>query len=106
MAEDKIVAFMQDMAGKYIPGKRTGSDVLELFTTDTGRTYRVRVTPERCELNVPAGAECSARIETTTDAFMDMLSGKLSPFKALLRGKVKVRGDLGMLKALPQYFKA
>ena len=25
MAEDKIVAFMQDMAGKYIPGKRTGS---------------------------------------------------------------------------------
>ena len=48
MAEDKIVAFMQDMAGKYIPGKRTGSDVLELFTTDTGRTYRVRVTPERC----------------------------------------------------------
>ena len=27
MAEDKIVAFMQDMAGKYIPGKRTGSDV-------------------------------------------------------------------------------
>ena len=47
MAEDKIVAFMQDMAGKYIPGKRTGSDVLELFTTDTGRTYRVRVTPER-----------------------------------------------------------
>ena len=86
MAEDKIVAFMQDMAGKYIPGKRTGSDVLELFTTDTGRTYRVRVTPERCELNVPAGASCSARIETTSDAFMDMLSGKLSPFKALLRG--------------------
>ena len=85
---------------------RAGSDVLELFATDTGRTYRVRVTPERCELNVPAGASCSARIETTSDAFMDMLSGKLSPFKALLRGKVKVRGDLGMLKALPQYFKA
>lgn len=106
MAEDKIVAFMQDMAGKYIPGKRTGSDVLELFTIDTGRTYRVRVTSERCELNVPAGASCSARIETTSDAFMDMLSGKLSPFKALLRGKVKVRGDLGMLKDLPQYFKS
>lgn len=105
MAEDKIVAFMQDMAGKYIPGKRTGSDVLELFTIDTGRTYRVRVTPEICELNVPAGASCSVRIETASDAFMDMLSGKLSPFKALLRGKVKVRGDLGMLKDLPKYFK-
>ena len=105
MAEDKIVAFMQDMAGKYIPGKRTGSDVLELFTIDTGRTYRVRVTSERCELNVPAGASCSARIETTSDAFMDMLSGRLSPFKALLHGKVKVRGDLGMLKDLPKYFK-
>lgn len=106
MAEDRITAFMQDMAGRYIPGMRAGSDVLELFATDTGSTYRVRITPKSCELDVPAGAKCSARIETTTDAFMDMLSGKLSPFKALLHGKVKVRGDLGMLKALPQYFKA
>ena len=33
MAEDRITAFMQDMAGRYIPGMRAGSDVLELFAT-------------------------------------------------------------------------
>lgn len=105
MAQDRINAFIQDMAGRYIPGKRTGTDVLELFTTDTGCTYRVRITPQSCELNVPAGASCSARIETTTDAFIDMLSGKLNPFKALLWGKVKVKGNVGMLKDLPKCFK-
>ncbi len=104
MAEDRIAEFINDMAKRYIPGKREGSDVLELVTTDTGATYRVCVTPERFLTDVGVDEPYTARIETTGDAFMQMISGRLNPLTAFMRGKVKVQGDILMLKSLPGCF--
>lgn len=105
MMTGSIEGFLSDMAARYVPGRRRGEDVFELYASDTGRTYRVRVSPQGCETDVPAGASCSARIETTSDVFMQMISGKLNPISALMRGKVRVKGNIALLKDLPRYFK-
>ena len=104
MARDSIEGFLNDMAARYVPGRRKGEDVFELYATDTGLTYRVRVSPQRCELNVPEGGDCAARIETTSDTFMQMVEGRLNPISALMRGKVRVKGNIALIKDLSKYF--
>lgn len=104
MAQNKIDEFLTDMAGRYQPGRRKGDDILELYTSDDGRTYRVHISENKCILNAPADREASARIETTSDAFIDMMEGRLNVISALMRGKVRVKGSVAMIKDLPRYF--
>lgn len=101
---NQVDKFLCDMAARYIPGCRQGDDVFELHIRDAGRTYRLRITPDACELNAPDGRPCAARVETTSDAFMRIMQGRLNIMAALMRRMVKVSGNAALLKELPRCF--
>lgn len=92
------------MAAHYIPGSYKGDDVLELYTTDNGNTYRARISSDVCSPNVPQSEKCAARIETTSEIFVKLITGEMNPLTALMRGKVRVKGNLALLKSLPGCF--
>lgn len=101
---DRIEEFLRDMAARYIPGRRQGDDIFELYTSDNGCTYRLRISAGGCELNAPDDRPCAARVETTSDAFMQIMEGKLNVVSALMRRLVKVKGNIALIKDLPRYF--
>lgn len=101
---DRIEEFFKDMAARYIPGRRQGDDIFELYTSDNDRTYRLRISAAGCELNTADDRPWTARVETTSDAFMQMMEGKLNVVSALMRRLVKVKGNIALVKDLPRYF--
>ena len=91
---DRIEEFLRDMAARYIPGRRQGDDIFELYTSDNGCTYRLRISAGGCELNAPDDRPWAARVETTSDAFMQIMEGKLNVVSALMRRR-RNRGMVG-----------
>lgn len=104
MACERIEGFLRDMAARYKPGRRQGDDVFELYTSDNGCTYRLRISEGGCELVAPDGRPWAARVETTSDAFMQIMEGRLNVVSALMRRLVKVKGNIALIKDLPRYF--
>lgn len=103
-AGDRIESFIRDMAASYIPDRRKGDAVLELYIADTKKTYRVRLGADGCDTAVPADVPFSARVETTSDTCIRMLEGRLNVLSAFMRHMVRVKGDMALIKALPRYF--
>ena len=72
--------------------KLEGADGLYVLRTET-RAYCLRVQGGEAAVLDSCPGEPDVSVEATEQQLLDLLNGKLSPMKALLLGRVKVRGD-------------
>lgn len=77
-----------------------GHDGLFRVETAQGRRWDVLLAGGTVQITEPGNAAPTCTILADESSLMDMLSGRLSPAKALLFGKVKLKGDAKPLLAL------
>lgn len=80
--------------------KLQGNDGLFLLKLKDGRDYRIRLCDGLVTVNAPETEEADCTVTADEKTLLDMINGKGSPVKALLFGKVSVKGDVFRLKKL------
>ncbi len=94
--------FARDLPGiaAQMQDKLQGNDGTFCLKLKDGRNYSVELKNGLAIVsgNENAAAECT--VTADEKSLLDMINGKLSPVKALLFGKVGVKGDVMKLKKL------
>ncbi len=102
--ENAALDFLHKAASCYVPQPGIQDTVLEVYFTDLCRTYQLALGPGGCTVLTEAFLPFTARAETAYPVFADLISGRKSPAIALLKGQVKTKGDLRILKRLEELF--
>ncbi len=102
--EKAAMAFMHKAAKIYKPHKVDQDIILEAYFTDIDKTYQLVLTKSECTILTDGFRPYTARAEATYPIFEDLIKGRKSPAIALLKGQVKAKGDLKVLKRLDEYF--
>jgi len=102
--ENTALQFLHNAASVYKPHKGPEDIVLEIFFTDIQKTYQMVLGKQSCAVLTEGFRPFAARAEATYPVFEDMVKGRKSPAMALIKGQVKIKGDLRILKKLEDYF--
>ena len=102
--ESAALAFLSRAAAVYKPHKGPEDIVLEICFTDLQKTYQMVLGKQSCALVKEGFRTYTARAEAAYPIFEDMVKGRKSPAMALIKGQVKTKGDLRVLKRLEDFF--
>ncbi len=102
--ENAALAFLHKAASVYKPRAGYEGIVLEICFTDLQKTYQMVLGNRSCTVLTEGFRPFAARAEATYPVFEDMAKGRKSPAMALLKGQVKTKGDLRILKKLEDFF--
>ena len=95
---DEFLADLPKLAERF-RDRLAGQDALFLLTTEDRQLY-VKIAEGRVSLPAACDEKPVAAVSAKEAVLTDLLSGKLSPMGAILRGKVKVTGNIGALTSL------
>ena len=102
--ENTALRFLNRAASVYKPHKGPEDIVLEIFFTDIQKTYQMVLGKVSCTVLKENFRPYAARAEATYPVFEDMAKGRKSPAMELIKGHVKTKGDLRILKKLDDFF--
>ena len=74
------------------------------LTGDDGGTWHLVVLDKTCRILAGAAPEPNATISLSSGDWEALTSGKLDAFTALLQGRLKIDGDMGLATRLPALF--
>lgn len=99
---DSVDAFAADLPemAAALQSKLRGNDGLFLLKVKNGKEYSIRLRDGLAEMNAPEAGEPDCTVTADEETLLDLINGKGSPVKAILFGKVSVRGDVFRLKKL------
>nr|WP_299434231.1 SCP2 sterol-binding domain-containing protein [uncultured Aquimarina sp.] len=94
---ENVLETIQEKAGKADSLKNTlkfnfGED--QLFIDGTGDKNLVSIEDK----------EADCQVDVTFDDFMALIKGELNPMGAVMNGKVKIKGDMGVAMKLQSLF--
>jgi putative sterol carrier protein len=92
----------------FDPDAATGLSATYQFDLvgDAGGTYHVSVDDGQCEVGIGAAERPNITITMTASDYLDMINGLLNPQVALLGGKLKIKGDMGLAVKMQELFPA
>ncbi len=102
--ENTALRFLNRAASVYNPHNGPEDIVLEIFFTDIQKTYQMVLGKESCTVLTEGFRPFDARAEAAYPVFEDMAKGRKSPAMELIKGHVKTKGDLRILKKLEDFF--
>ncbi len=102
--ENAALTFLNKAASVYKPRAGYEDIVLEICFTDIQKTYQMVLGKQSCAVLKEGFRPYAARAEATFPVFEDMAKGRKSPAMALIKGQVKTKGDLRILKKLEDFF--
>jgi putative sterol carrier protein len=74
------------------------------ITGDGGGTYHVQIADGTCAVREGAAASPVLTLTMSAQDWVDMVTGKLNPQMAFMSGKLKHKGDMGLLMRLGGMF--
>ena len=77
-----------------------GHDMLVLLETDTGRRLYLRLADGLVTASSTDDGKPDCSVYAAEATLLDLLNGRLHPVKAIMFGKLKIKGDAGRLLAL------
>lgn len=95
---DDFLADLPQLAAPF-RDKLMGQDALFQLTTETRQLF-VQIADGCVSLTDGRGGKPVASVSAKESVLTELLSGRLSPMGAILRGKVKVTGNIGALTGL------
>jgi len=98
--------YLTELAQRFRPEAARGLNaVYQLHLTgDDGGTWHLVVMDQTCKILKGAASQPSATISISSEDWDSLISGKMDAFSALLQGKLKVDGDMGLATRLPGLF--
>ena len=97
---------LQGMIASFNPAKAKGvSAVVQLNATgEGGGVYHINVADNKCELVEGAAASPTVTIDVAAQDWIDITAGKLDPTRAFMTGKLRIKGDLGLMMRFQNMF--
>ncbi len=93
-------AFLQDQAGTI------SATVQFHFTGNQASDWFVRINDGACSSSEGTTPDPNVTMTVDSDDFLAILTGKLEPMAAFMRGKLNMRGDVSLAMKLPKLFKS
>jgi putative sterol carrier protein len=107
MIEKAIPELMDSIPRYFVPEKASGIDAVIQFhlTGNQGGDWVVKIQNKTC--SVEKGVAESPKLTLTAEAqdCLDILSGKLDGLKAYMKGKLKLKGDMGLAMKIAGFFR-
>lgn len=96
----------EKMPARFRPERAQGLTTVIQYdiTGDGGGTYHVSIADGSCSLHEGAAASPALTLTMAATDWLDMLAGKLNGQVAFMQGKLKHKGDMGLLMRLPGMF--
>lgn len=106
MADYTIDEIMTGMPGAFIAEKADGiSAVVQfVFTGDQADNWYVHIQNGACSSMRGTTDDANVTMTVDSDDFISLLTGKLEPMAAFMRGKLNLRGDVALAMRLPTLF--
>ena len=92
-------AFQADQAGNI------NAFVQFRFTGEQAADWGLHIQDGACTASPGSLDQPNVTMEVDSGDFLDMLSGRLEPMAAFMRGKLQLRGDVALAMKLPTLFK-
>jgi putative sterol carrier protein len=94
------------MPGRFKADRAQGVNAVIQYdiTGDGGGTYHVEIADGKCTLREGPAAAPKLTLTMAAQDWLDMVSGKLNGQMAFMSGKLKHKGDMGLLMKLPSLF--
>ncbi len=91
----------------FLPDKAKGINATFQFelTGEGGGTWVVKIADGQCTVTAGGIDRPSATIGMAAADYVAITQGKLDMAQAFMRGKIKVKGDMGLIMRLPALFK-
>jgi putative sterol carrier protein len=109
--EGGIDAFLKtvftEMLDSFLPekaGDKRASIQYEIATPEGPKLWSMRVADGRCEIEPGPLEGATSSLRSSMVDFLGLITGKLNPMTALMTGKVKVTGDLFLLREAERWF--
>jgi len=90
----------------FEPEKSAGVDAVFQFnlTGDNGGQYWIKVADRQAEVSEGEHGDPTMIITSAADDYIAMVNGELNPMTAFMKGKIKVKGDMGLALKLQTMF--
>lgn len=97
---------LQGMITSFNPAKAKGINaVVQLNATgEGGGAYHIKVADNQCDLAEGTAPSPTVTIEVAAQDWIDILNGKLDPTRAFMSGKLRIKGDLGLMMRFQSMF--
>jgi putative sterol carrier protein len=96
-----------EMVASFLPekaGDRRATVQYELGTPEGPKVFRMIVADGRCVIEPGTLDGATASMRSSLENFLGLITGKLNAMTALMTGKVKVSGDLFLLREAERWF--
>jgi putative sterol carrier protein len=96
----------EDLATRFKPDRAQGVRAVIQFdiTGEGGGTYHVDIADGACALRPGAAPAPQLTVSASVQDWLDMRARKLSPQVAFMSGRLRHRGEMGLLMKLPSMF--
>ena len=94
------------MPGRFKPERAQGVNAVIQYdiTGEGGGTYHVEIADGKCTLREGPAAAPKLTLMMAAPDWLDMVTGKLNGQMAFMSGKLKHKGDMGLLMKLASMF--
>lgn len=107
MVEYNLQALMQQAIAGFQPENAAGIDAQVQFhiTGDQGGDWVATIRDQKLVVEPGVTTNPNLSISADTKDIFDLVGGKLNPMQAYMRGKVQIKGDMGLAMRLVNVFK-
>jgi putative sterol carrier protein len=97
---------MQGMVTSFDPAKAKGvSAVVQLNASgEDGGDFNLKIADGACQLAAGQAEKPTVTIDVAAQDWIDIITGKLDPTRAFMAGKLRIRGDLGLMMRFQSMF--
>lgn len=101
-----IPASFATLKQAFLPEKAAGVNKTAQFnfTGDEPGTWNVRVHDGTFDYGQGAAENPNATIGATSQDWLALLRGELNPMTAVMSGRLKIQGDMGLMMQFQQWF--
>jgi len=103
----KITDLIAQMPGAFIPEKAQGVNAVIQFNFTGAETGNWNAEIKNGTVEVKQGVHPAPSISVTADSadYIKILTRELDPMQAVMQGRLKLQGDMGLAMKLTQFFK-
>ena len=108
MAEHSAKDLIAALPRAFDPAKANGisADVQLHLTGNQGGDWVIGVRNGACTVMAGTASNPTLSLDADAQDFVSLVTGRLNPMQALMMGRLKVQGDMGLAARFPSMFKA
>jgi putative sterol carrier protein len=106
MTDLSIQSLMDRLCGAFVPERAAGMDATVQFDLkgDQGGVWVVTIRDQSCRVEQGRTGQANLTFSAEAQDALDVLSGKMDPMGAFMRGKLRLAGDMGLAMRLANLF--